>query len=331
MNRSTLSLILTSGLVFSASAHAEYENRSFSVFGAAGMQHINYQESLKDWYGVDMDSKFTTVNFVQRSGGYTAVNDRIGFSIISTSTLIGFENDEEWKLAGSDGYVQQSTTQLDFASLDINLSYHFQNGWYATGGMHYQKTSFSRFRWTMGTANDALNSTMRSYIESQPDMMAVVDAKVADDTGRNADINSRDDYFNDIANDPEANATVVYEDASNFGVMAGIAYDSYFMRQTSGPRYQFSLEAGTPIYERVLNSGVNETLDRTFGGGLDVTGKIGAGYQFGTHLSTMLLLTAHYSHRDEIVKRYNALDTTTLPENTLQAYAAYLSIGWNFD
>jgi len=314
-------------LASSSAAMAEFENRSFSVFGAAGMQAVNYSEELNDWYGVDLKSDFSTVNFVQRSGGYTAVDENLGFSIISHSTLIAFEDTEEWNMGGVADPVQESTNSLSFSTLDISLAWHFQNGWYATGGMHYQKTAFSRFDWTMGAGNDELNSTMRAYIESQPAMMEVVDQYVAADNG----IDSRDDYFDAIANNPQANSAVVFEDTANFGLMAGIAYDSYFMTQSSGPRYQFSLEVGTPFYERVLNSGEDKALDRTFGGGLDVTAKLGAGYQFSTQLSAMLLVTGHYSHRDEIVEWYNALDSTRLPENTLTAYAGYLSLGWNFE
>jgi hypothetical protein len=311
----------------SMSALAEYENRSFSVFGAAGMQYINYSEKLNNYYGVNMKSTFETVNFVQRSGGYTAVNDTLGFSIISSSTLLSFEDREDWELKGEDGYVQQNTTSLSFQTLDMMMSYHLQNGWYASAGMHYQKTAFSRFDWTTGNANDAYNATIKDYITNNPAMMDVVQQYI----DQFDDISNEADYFDLIRNDPETNQTVVFEDASNFGAMIGIAYDSYFMKQSSGMRYQFSLEVGTPIYEKILNSSHNGSLERTFGGGLDVTGKLGVGYQFSQQLSTMLLITGLYSHRDKIQEWSNALDSVTLPENTLYAAAAYISVGWNFE
>ncbi|WP_221796949.1 hypothetical protein [Oceanobacter mangrovi] len=333
MNSQFLKL-LSSGLTVSALSAlampcwAEFENRSFSVFGAAGMQYVNYSEELKDWYGVDMKSKFETTNFVQRSGGYTAVNDTLGFSIISTSTLLSFEDNENWKLAGSDGYVQENTTSLDFQTLDVMMSYHFHNGWYTTAGMHYQKTAFSRFDWKVGSANDTYNQTIENYIRNNADMMNVVQQYI--DAPGNS-INSADDYFAEIANDPEANQTVVFEDASSFGVMVGIAYDSYFMKQSEGMRYQFSLDVGTPMYEKVINSSVEGSLDRGFGGGLDVTGKLGIGYQFNHQFSTMLLVTGFYSHRDKIQEWYDDLNSVTLPENVIYGGAAYLSLGWNFD
>ncbi|MDP2547492.1 hypothetical protein [Oceanobacter sp. 4_MG-2023] len=319
-------LILAAITAVSTPAIAEYENRSFSVFGAAGMQYINYSEELNDYYGVDMKSSFEAVNFVQRSGGYTAVNEKLGFSIISASTLLSFENDEDWEMQGQNGYVQHNTTSLSFQTLDMMMSYHFQNGWYTSAGMHYQKTAFSRFDWSTGSANDAYNSTIENSIRDNPAMMEVVQQYI----DQVDSISSEDEYFAAIKNEPEANQTVVFEDASNFGVMVGIAYDSYFMNQSSGMRYQFSLEVGTPVYEKILNSSHSGSLDRTFGGGLDVTGKLGIGYQFSRKLSTMLLFTGLYSHRDKLQEWSNALDSVTLPENTLYAAASYLSLGWNF-
>jgi hypothetical protein len=319
-------LILTS-VISSPAAFAEFKNTSFSVFGAAGLENVHYQEKIPDFAGHKVESDYSAINFVQRSGGYTAVNDRLGFYITSASTLIAMEKTEDWNASGYNTPIQQDTASLNFNTIDVTMAWHLQNGFFLTAGGHYQKLAFSRFAWKSTSSTEDFADDVENYIRNSPDQMTTITNDVSN--GKYDGITTVDEYFAATRFSPETNQDVVFEDASTFGVLFGIGYDSYFMDRSEGIRYRAIAEVGTDVYEHVLNSSDGKAMNNSFGGGIDARIKLGAGYQFSSKLAVLLMTDAHYSHRKAITK-YVSGSEVSRPENTFQAQAAYLSISWNF-
>lgn len=316
--------------VISPNTMAEFKNESFSVFGAAGFEYVHYSEDLKNFAGQDLKSQFNAVNFVQRSGGYTAVNERLGFFITTGSTLIAQEEQEDWNSNRYSVPVQQDTGAMNFNTVDLMMAYHLQNGWYLTGGMHYQKIAFSRFDWRSTSSTESFADDIETYIRNTPSLMDPITSAVNNGDYTEYGITTIDEYFAETRFKPEETQAVVFEDASSFGALFGIAYDSYFVDRSEGIRYVFSAALGTQVYERVLNSSEGRSLHRAFGGGLDAQLKMGIGYQISPQLALLLVSDSHYSYRDRIDDKINSTTTVTLPANTFYATSAYLSIRWNF-
>ena len=325
-NRLTLALCLAAPL-----AQAEFSNTSYSFF-AAGAEYVSYSEHLPDFAGQEVDSDFTAVNLVQRSGGYTAVNDKLGFFIKTASTLIANEETEEWEAKGLSGPIQEDVAAMNFQMLDILMAYHLGNGGYWLGGVHYQKISFSRFGWKNTNQTDAFAQLVEDNMRANSSLMEeITDYVNSGDAG--TAITTVDEYFEAIRFNPEATASVVFEDASNFSITGGYEYDSYFMNQSEGLRYTFGGRVGFAVYENLLNSGRQTAMTRSFGGGLDLNLKAGIGYQFSPEIGTMLIAEANATWRDEITEPLNEDEserTISLPDNTFYAYALTGSVFWNF-
>lgn len=314
-------------------SHAEFKNRPFSVFGAFGLEYVSYSEHLKNFAGHKVDSEFTSTNLVQRSGGYTAATDDLGFFINTGSTLISNEADEEWEAQGIQGNIQEDIAAMNYQTLDVMLAYHLKTGTYLLGGMHYQKISFSRFDWRSAEGTEQFADSIEDYVRNTPSefdpiVQAINNRELADQAGNV--ITSVEEYFAATRFIPEETQDVVFEDAVSFGLMAGVGYDSYFVRPAKGMRFMWELGLGTQVYENVLNSGEARALTRTFGGGIDAMGKAAMGYQFSHQLGLMVGVDAHYSFRKEIREKVSSTKTVILPENEFYSFASYASVTWNF-
>ncbi|MGB1090653.1 MAG: hypothetical protein ACPGYX_00915 [Oceanobacter sp.] len=320
-------------MLLPVAAKADYQNKSFRVYGAAGIQYVNYSERLKNYAGMEVESDFDSLNFVQRSGGYNAVGEHLGFYIRTASTLISREDEEEWLATGHNGPVQLDTAAMNFNGIDVILIRHFKTGFYAGGGMHYQKVAFSRFNWRSSSATEAFADDIESYVLNDPAQVESIQNRIDNsslvDSAGNP-ITTLEEYMAAIRFKPEESLDVVFEDASSFSAIVGGGYDSYFIDKKEGLRYVGALYVGTQLYEHVLNSSSEVSIDRTFGGGYDLQGEFGVGYQFNPKIGLMLMLTGNYSYRPEIRERLNSTQTISLPENTFYAYASYLSVSWNF-
>jgi len=327
---SRLSLIAATLATISLPSHAEeFQNRPFSVFGAFGLEYVSYSEHLKDFAGQEVDSTFTSTNLVQRSGGYTAATDTLGFFINTGSTLISNEADETWEAEGISGNIQEDVAAMNYQTLDVMLAYHLQNGFYLLGGVHYQKIAFSRFGWRSAAGTDEFADAVESYTLNNQELLDAMDAIIQKGEKKDKDgniITTREQYLAENRFDPEETLDVVFEDAVSFGLMTGIGYDSYFVRPTKGIRYMWEVGLGTQVYENILNSNGGRSLTRTFGGGIDIAGKAGIGYHFSHRLGLMLGMDAHYSLRKELQES----STVSLPENEFYSLASYASVTWNF-
>ena len=335
LSASRLSLVAAAAALSTVSlpSYAEFQNRPFSVFGAFGLEHVSYSEHLKNFGGKEVDSTFTSTNLVQRSGGYTAATDNLGFFINTGSTLISNEADEEWEAEGIRGNVQEDVAAMNFQTLDVMLAYHLKTGTYLLGGMHYQKIAFSRFDWRSAAGTEAFADSLEDYILATPELIdpildGVNNQRFKDQAGNI--ITTLEEYFAATRFEPEETQDVVFEDAVSFGLMAGVGFDSYFVRPMRGIRFMWELGLGTQVYENVLNSSEARALTRTFGGGIDAMGKAGVGYQFSHQLGLMLGVDAHYSFRKEIREKVSSIKTVILPENEFYSVASFASVTWNF-
>jgi len=331
---SRLNLIAATLATISLPSHAEeFQNRPFSVFGAFGLEYVSYSEHLKNLGGKKVDSSFSSTNLVQRSGGYTAATDTLGFFINTGSTLISNEADETWEAEGISGNIQEDVASMNYQTLDVMLAYHLKTGLYLLGGVHYQKIAFSRFDWSKASGTEEFADSVETYIRSTPTLFNPIKDGIAnrqfEDQAGNI-ITTEDEYFAATRFDPEETLDVVFEDAVSFGAMVGVGFDSYFMRPNRGMRYQWELGLGTQVYENVLNSSEGRSLTRTFGGGIDAMAKLGVGYQFSSRMGLMLGMDAHYSFRKEIRDKVSNTKTVILPENEFYSLASYASVTWNF-
>ena len=130
---------------------------------------------------------------------------------------------------------------------------------------------------------------------------------------------------------PEDTLDVVFEDSSSFSLTGGYEFDSYFINQSLGLRYLYGATVGLNMYENVLNSGHDESLSRSFGGGVDLHLTAGIGYQFRPEIGALVVLDANGSWRDGIKKKLNSANQTIeLPDNTFYAYALTGTVFWTF-
>lgn len=329
-NRLAIALLLAAPV-----ASAEFKNTSYSFF-SAGAEYVSYAEHLDDFGGQTVDSSYSAVNMVQRSGGYTAVNDKLGFFIKTASTLIANEETEEWEADGLSGSIQKDVAAMNFQMLDIMLAYHMGNGGYWLGGVHYQKISFSRFGWENTSQTDAFAQLVEDDMRADASLMAqitdLVNSGTAVDSAGNV-ITTVDQYFEAIRFDPEQTSDVVFEDASNFSITGGYEYDSYFVNQAKGLRYTYGGRLGLAVYENLLNSGRETAMTRSFGGGVDLHLSAGIGYQFTPEIGTLLMAEGNATWRDEITEKLSdgeSQRTVSLPENTFYAVSLTASVFWNF-
>lgn len=314
-------------------ANAEYENRSFRVFGAAGLQYVNYSEKLDNFAGMEVESRYDAVNFVQKAGGYNAISGEYGFYIRTASTLISDEQEEEWHSDQHAGPIQTDTAAMNFSTIDIVGVKHLRTGVYLTSGLHYQKIAFSRFDWHSTAHTAAFADDIEEFIRNDPAQISDIQNQI--DNGNLVDsagdpITTLDEYFEATRFIPEETQDVVFEDASSFSALVGVGYDSYFMDRTEGIRFIGSIALGTQVYEHVLNSSNRASIDRWFGGGMDVQAEAGLGYQFSPKLGLMILVSGNYSYRPELSEKLNSTQTLSVPENRFYAVANYLSFSWNF-
>ncbi|MCA6063966.1 hypothetical protein [Thalassolituus marinus] len=339
LSRLPLALILASPL-----AQAEFSNTSYSFF-SAGAESVHYSEKIDNFGGIDVESDFSALNIVQRSGGYTAIDDRFGFFIKTASTLIASEESEDWDADGFSGSVQQDTAAMNFQMLDINLAYHLGNGGYWLAGVHYQKVSFSRFGWENTDSTDAfadaVETNMRADTVLVSSVQSILDGEVLDSNGAPLQlidsagnpITTLDEYFEAVRYNPEDTLDVVFEDASVFSISGGFEYDSYFANQGQGLRFIAGSKVSVNIYENLLNSTTGRSLTRSFGGGMNLNLTAGAGYQFTPEIGVMAMFEANASWRKKIREDLNSLEdnrTVELPDNTFYAYALTGTVFWNF-
>jgi len=326
-NRLTLALCLAAPL-----AQAEFSNTSYSFF-AAGFENVNYSEHLDNFGGSKVDSSFSATNFVQRSGGYTAIDEHFGFFIKTASTLIAQEETEKWDASGFSGPVQEDVAAMNYQALDTTMAYHMGNGGYWLLGIHYQKISFSRFGWESTDQTESFADSIEDYIRNTPALFNPIQTGISNGSFKDSAgniITTEAEYFAATRYKPEDTLEVVFEDASSFSLTGGYEYDSYFMNQSLGLRYIAGAQLGLNLYENVLNSGNNKALTRNFGGGVDLRLTAGIGYQFRPEVGAMVMLDANGSWRDGIKEKLNYAQPVELPDNTFYAYALTGSVFWNF-
>ena len=345
------SLLLTLG-VLGSSAHAEFENNSYSYLGL-GTETLTYSETTDDFGGQTFESKFRGSNLVQKSGGYTGVGERYGFFISTSSTLLANENKEKWKFEGV-GVVQEDNMTLKRTAIDLLGVFHFQNGHFLTAGTHYNSVSFSRFDFDGTDLTEDLNDSLIANPDVQAQVQAELDLRLnavnaarasggsdcirgtLDDSsclgsfdGSNNQVVTLDEFWEIKKLKPEDTQGVVFEDMTSWSLIAGWGYDSFFVDQSLGMRYSMAARVGTAMYESILNTNNDRSLTRSFGGDWDVHLLAGVGYQFRKEIGVIATLELNGVFRQEIRENDNG-QQIILPENTLWALSPQISAHWAF-
>lgn len=318
--------------IYMGSAQADFVNTSYSFF-SSGNERLKYSETLAQFAGTSFKSDFHNTGIIQRSGGYTAIDEKgaSGFFITTQSTLISEDNIEEWNATGF-GTVQTNSMDINHASLDLLAVYHFKNGYFLLAGMHYQKIAFSRFDFNNTGNTTAFSDYTLDNSASFAAFQALIDSGETLTAADGSTISTEEELREALRFDPDKLARVLFEDITSFGVVAGIGYDSFFINREPGLRYKFELGLGTPIFTHVLNTNVegsDKVIRDEFSGGLDIHFNAAMGYQFDQKLSVMFGVFYINSSRDGISSS-NGAQTISLPDNKFEAYTPELAFYWAF-
>lgn len=338
-SRITLALLMSAPF-----AQAEFDNSSYSYLGL-GAETVDYQESTNDFGGLKFKSSFQGTNVVQKSGGYTAIGDRYGFFLSTSSTLLAQEDKEEWKFPDI-GVVQEDTMTVKRTGIDILGVFHLQNGHYFTLGSSYSSVSFSRFDFSNTDFTDALNDAifaLPAYSDANlqatlNDLIAQAAASggcVADNNGvcigsKQSDGSytiTLDDYKDALKFNPEATAGVVFEDMTTWNLAAGWGYDSIFVNKT-GVRYQAAVRVASAVYENILNTNNNKSLSRTFGGDIALHALAGVGYQFMPEFGVMA--SVEYNSLNHSRLNEGGSSKAFLPKSEFWSLSPQVTAYWAF-
>lgn len=338
--------IALSACTFSAfSEETEQPSLSYSFFGI-GQERPFYQETSTDFANEAFKSEFESTALVQVSGGFTQMTPEWGFSIITTSTLLADESQEDWAFTGY-GVVQQDQMTLNQNGLDIQITHMpFDHGQFLTGGIRYQKVSFSRFAF-QGTGNiDALNTAIINTLDSDPNSQyssfkADIEAEVLNSTNTDGVVDTdsgeliRDDQGNLVTTvaeldaavslNPELKEGVVFEDATSIMATIGYGLDSYFVSQDPGLRYRAGIQYGLPLYISVLNTDNEQSITENMPAGYDISAYAGVGYQFTKEVGLIFQYQYLKSQRDEIQR-----GNVRLPNNVFETDSFITQFFWAF-
>ncbi len=346
------SLTLITLLVPASFIHADFQNNSYSYLGL-GSETLTYSETDDNFGGQSFTSHFTGTNLVQKSGGYTAIGEKYGFFISTSSTLLMNEGKEEWDFEGI-GVVQEDNMTLKRTGIDLLGAYHLQNGHFFNAGLHYGSASFSRFEFSSTSntedLNDALFANPNVQAKLQSDLITqltnINDLRASSnptacignsskenacigsiDTNNNQQVVTVEEYWEIRKFAPEETQSVVFEEMISWSALIGWGYDSYFIDQSLGMRYKLAARFGSAIYEDVLNTENNKSLTRSFGGDWHAHVLAGIGYQFQKEIGLVFTVELNGSHRSKLqVGNQN----TYLPDNTLWAFSPQLAGFWSF-
>lgn len=316
-------------LFCTATTYASFENTSYSYFGV-GMDYISYQEKTSGFGIYSFESSYTAFAPIQRSGGYTAIDNDFGFFINTASTLIASDKEEEWDINGF-GVVQTDTMTVNRSDLQIMGAYQFQNGHYLSFGGQYHSTKYSRFDFQSTNNTAAFNADIYVNDPTYLGLLARVN-NPADNGVQDADgveITTEAQLREVYSFDPEVQSGVIFEDAVSVSAVVGYGFDSYHLGEKSGWRNMWHFTLGTPLYESVLNTANNRSLTASFSGGVDFQAHIATGWQFNKNVSLLASLETNYIFRNEIRDKIGSQDLI-LPENTLHTITPQLSFYWNF-
>ena len=331
---------------------ADFQNNSYSYLGL-GTETLTYSETDDNFGGQTFKSKFAGTNLVQKSGGYTAIGEKYGFLISTSSTLLTNEAKEQWDFEGI-GTVQEDNMTLKRTGIDLLGAYHFQNGHFLNVGLHYSSVSFSRFEFSETAQTEDLNDALFANQGVQNQLQSDLDNRLTEinnlrastnptacirdsskenscigsiDPNSNQQVVSLQEYWELRKFKPEETQGVVFEDMTSWSALIGWGYDSYFVDQSLGMRYKLAARVGSAVYENVLNTENNKSLTRTFGGDWDAHFLAGIGYQFQKEIGIVFTLELNGAHRSKL--QVNNEDTF-LPNNTLWALSPQLAGFWSF-
>ena len=150
-------------------AQASSSDVSSAYFGI-GFESVNYSESI-NIAGQTVKTDSWTTNLIQRSGSYTAVDDKKGFYIATSSSILANDTDEDWNY-GNVGAILQNKLTAEHQALDLLGTYRFTPHQGLLFGGRYQNLSFSRYdfnktsnspEWLLVTPGAVVSETATSF------------------------------------------------------------------------------------------------------------------------------------------------------------------------
>ena len=159
----TLYLITTPAL-------AQSLNDVSSAYFGIGIESVNYSEKLTIG-GQTVKTDSWTSNLIQRSGSYIAIDEKKGFYINTSSSILANDTNEDWNY-GNVGAIQQNQLTAEHQALDLLGTYRFTPNQGLMLGTRYQKLSFSRYDfkttsntpdWLLVTPDTVVSETATSF------------------------------------------------------------------------------------------------------------------------------------------------------------------------
>src|SRR5690606_30897645 len=282
-------LSLASGIT-QANESNHFENLSYSYFGL-GIDTLVYREELENFLGTSIETDYSSTTPLQRSGGYTSINDDWGFSITTLSTLFSQEEEEDWNVSGY-GTIQNNKMSLSRQEVNLLAHHHFRTGYHLCVCAYYSKVGFNRHHFRSGEGTDKFRAERLAPGQT----------------------------FN-----PEQIGGSVSEEQVTIKFKAGVGYDSYFINTNEGLRFNYEASIGLPIYRRVINAIDEIEMTEMFSKGASINAAIGIGWQFSKHFSVNYRIEGIYSYYSKMEQ-----GNLTVPDIHMYGIANFASVYWNF-
>jgi len=272
-------------------AYGSESNPSFSYF-EVGVETVVYGESTSV-VGHKLDMSQAVSNPVQRSGGYTPIDEDSGFYIQVATTLDAISATEAWNIAPF-GEVQTNQRKVRWNSMSLLYASKFQDsGLQLVGGINFMTLSFMRSNFQKSTGAPAFETSI------SPTTYTVFPGSIT-------------------------------EDSTSASAVVGVKYDSIFFDSYIDSRLQTGFTVGVPVYYKVENSNFANTQWVEYFHGYDVQANVGFAFRIYKDFFMNLNLDVNYKKRPETSGQAVSGGTGRIPEVTMTNIRTSMGLIWGF-
>jgi len=271
--------------------YASESNPSFSYF-ELGSETVIYGETTSV-AGHKLDMSQAVSNPVQRSGGYTPIDENSGFYIQVATTLDAISATEAWNIAPF-GEVQTNQRKVRWNGMSLLYSSRFQDsGLHLVGGINFMTLSFMRSNFQKSTGAPAFETSI------SPTTYTVFPGSIT-------------------------------EDSTSASAVVGIRYDSIFSDSAVDSRIQTGFTVGVPMYYKVENSNFPNTQWVEYFQGYDVQANVGYSHRIYKDFFVNINLDVNYKKRLETRGQPVSGGTGRIPEVTMTNIRTNIGLIWGF-
>jgi len=319
-----LGLLISSGYALAVEAKKKSSRKDYSYFGV-GYGPVSYTEKTPQAGGFKLEMGSVGQNMFVRSGGYVAVNDKIGFYLDSLNNSFANTQKESWDIQGL-GTIQTNDTQIEVNEFNFYLANFFtkQQAWLF--GISQNRAVFSRFTFRNGPKMEAYNEARNTpeIIQIYRDRSEVINAL--------EDEEIYEQYIKRDATNLDGEGNPIHVEVTEkflgISLLAGYQFTNFFDGH-AGLSYFAKAVAGVPAYYYVENFSNSTTLDSYFDG-YDINLAAGIGWETTMGIAYRLQYDMGHRFRSLISKINSVGQKVILPENELTFHRLGGSILWSF-